>query len=226
MSPTTGETTLWRDVKALILSNSSAPPPKIACGICNDSEIVIPGLHSEDHIHSAHFDRRAEDCIILPCGHMFGERCWKAHAAFKRELREETLTPQPLHCPSCRFELEFKPCGHKIKTYQLARALRNREWIGMSANETLKEVAQQMPLTATEFPVDSFVYRDPFASQRSRVVERALLDLLDGCPEGKDFLGRIGTYEFEALYKKLETKLRGTPWAADLDDDDLPDRNE
>ena len=43
--------------------------------------------------------------MILPCGHLFGERCLKQHYV---------LTTRP-RCPLCALDLQHPGCGHRIR---------------------------------------------------------------------------------------------------------------
>jgi len=45
-----------------------------------------------------------EQTVVLPCGHVFGDRC----------VRERFYNRSGLTCPSCGFKMAYKRCGHAI----------------------------------------------------------------------------------------------------------------
>jgi hypothetical protein len=66
---------------------------KVTCAIC------LTPYYCKDA------EGNPESPKMLPCGHIFGGRCfrsWNKHAAAR------------LTCPMCRFPLHFKICGHSI----------------------------------------------------------------------------------------------------------------
>ncbi|RMJ08942.1 hypothetical protein CDV36_011428 [Fusarium kuroshium] len=74
----------------------SQEPPKI----CFDSTAIAKGPYSE--IHGIR-DHRA---TILPCGHIFGDRCI---AQYLNGCEKVGLDPT---CPACRTKLEHEKCVH------------------------------------------------------------------------------------------------------------------
>ncbi|KAI0871464.1 hypothetical protein GGS24DRAFT_509775 [Hypoxylon argillaceum] len=45
-----------------------------------------------------------EQTMVLPCGHVFGDRC----------IREKLLDRRDFACPSCGFQMAYISCGHAI----------------------------------------------------------------------------------------------------------------
>ncbi|KAI1203229.1 hypothetical protein F5X97DRAFT_161448 [Nemania serpens] len=45
-----------------------------------------------------------EQTVVLPCGHLFGERC----------IREKFMDRGDLSCPLCGFKMTYPSCGHAI----------------------------------------------------------------------------------------------------------------
>ncbi|KAI0115856.1 hypothetical protein GGR51DRAFT_555732 [Nemania sp. FL0031] len=45
-----------------------------------------------------------EQTVVLPCGHVFGDRC----------IREKFLGQKDVVCPSCGFQMTYVRCGHAI----------------------------------------------------------------------------------------------------------------
>ncbi|KAK4193846.1 hypothetical protein QBC35DRAFT_7874 [Podospora australis] len=83
-----------------------APNFKVTCIICQESELTIPYRGP-----SRTMDDDTVPCL-LPCGHMFGQKCLARHLAVNQ------------NCPSCRLSLTHPGCGHKIRMRPLENATR------------------------------------------------------------------------------------------------------
>lgn len=75
--------------------------PKLTCCICQDSQLVFqesnaPGCVGKNGAY------RDQVPFITPCGHIVGARCMNTW------LRNHST------CPSCRTDLVYSGCGHKV----------------------------------------------------------------------------------------------------------------
>ncbi|KAK0646883.1 hypothetical protein B0T16DRAFT_458765 [Cercophora newfieldiana] len=229
------ELRLWRDVKAHALSSTPRPSPIIICNICRCSQIMIPGLHSDDEIAAVPQEER-ENCVILPCGHMFGSSCFvNLYYSITEEAgvaREEGSPPRPfapLGCPMCRFELAFKPCGHHIRPFHLTREMRSSPVIRhfnlqqvIPKRELLTYmIANHTPLTFTEGEASAFGQPNKpdnitcgyCLNENSPGTRGNVRTVLNGwflnVPGAREFLREANTL---TMYSHLESVVRGTPW--------------
>jgi len=200
------EMSLWRDLKAHILSGSPGPvPPKISCVVCQDYEIIINGLHSYEFL-SSNLGGDWEYLCVLPCGHMLGDECLRGLiSSTSQEPVDEDGFPPPLRCPVCRFELIFKPCGHKIDPCQLAMAVISREMKARmtQAGQTQSKKARlehivrdDMPLTTTEDAYRDLVCSKCFEPNPDTRIEGDMEDLFSSMRRkapGFDLETRVNT---------------------------------
>ncbi|KAI1331108.1 hypothetical protein F5Y16DRAFT_395544 [Xylariaceae sp. FL0255] len=95
----------------------------IPCQICRNSKLDIslvarpltlietPFTHWTDRInHAAElYAHGFERTVILPCGHIFGERC----------MSKLVLSETNPRCPSCSYQMIYTGCGHSIPPYPI-----------------------------------------------------------------------------------------------------------
>lgn len=95
------------------LRDPSLPRPDLRCMICPDVMLVL-GLHQFVRVDVS-FDY--EKCVVLPCGHLIGSRCFheyiSKHSESDRDWQDEQqeLWLKPLTCPICRMGLLCRRCG-------------------------------------------------------------------------------------------------------------------
>ena len=93
----------------LAQSKQPALEDKLTCQICTTP------------YYSPNDVGRIETPCVTPCGHYFGDSCIDLYIAKKCEDAEEEDEEAKPECPSCRFPMYMKTCGHPIAPHPAFR---------------------------------------------------------------------------------------------------------
>lgn len=88
----THEEVYWPNVEEYLLTGRGSRPVVI-CSVCQTSELVIEGLQPPN------ISVEQEECVVLSCGHVVGERCWSQWASFQVGARKI------VKCPVCNLSV-------------------------------------------------------------------------------------------------------------------------
>ncbi|KAH8900259.1 hypothetical protein GQ53DRAFT_816276 [Thozetella sp. PMI_491] len=99
----------WREARDWIASHGTPQEKryKAVCSICLTDKLILKNVQPHYHLTDQ------EQTIVLPCGHMFGSRCFQSILDSSRNHISEEDKPRAT-CPLCRTSLYYSECGHVI----------------------------------------------------------------------------------------------------------------
>jgi hypothetical protein len=104
-NPDVIDTVFWPDIKTAIRQSSGKVDVELSCAICWVSLNYHSEVASDRSSCPCLTDGGGEHAVILPCGHVIGNKC----------LNKMTATSEHgvQRCPLCRFDMSYR-CGHRI----------------------------------------------------------------------------------------------------------------